>query len=294
MLRSQRLLLALTLLLPVASPLPGSGAPAAERRVNAARGPDAFPSGDLSGSEWIEKMVSALRPGRTLSARIDAWTRDASHSERRFEIELLRMIEGGRLLAMVEMRDASTPEPAVLKLESGPDGQVVSWSWDLRFRRFVRMRGLRGTEPFAGTHFRLEDLGFTALTERRSSEVRRVMREGRERVQLTSGPYHYYSRVITQLDPETGLPTRVVIYDNTGARIRELSYGGVELHGGRPLPTDLHFIDEITGAESRLRLRDVEIDLPLRVEDFDLEEIERRMREAEDPVRLPGEVPDGA
>ncbi len=241
----------------------------------------------LEPAPWIEKMVTALRPGETMGAHIAAWTKDETGSERRFEIELLRQSRPGRLVAVVEMREEGTPAPGVLKIESPDGGELASWSWDVRFQRFVRMRGLKGTEVFAGTHFRLEDLGFTDLRTRKAGSARRTERDGRELVALSSPPYHYYGRVVTHVDPSTRLPAVVDVYDHTQARIRELRFDGVEAFAGHPFPTRLAFRDEITLAETRLVFDWIRVGLTVRAEDLDLEELERRIQGGEDPVRLP-------
>lgn len=243
---------------------------------------------------WVDHMVAALRPGETLSADIYAWTKDETGSERNFEIEIIRRIRAGRLAAVVEMREERNPDPVVMKIESTDEGPLVSWSWDVRFQRFVRIAGLEGTEVFAGTHFRLEDLGFTDLRERKGGKAEWVEKGGVEYVRLTSNPYFYYGRVVTWMDRAKRLPTRSVIYDKTDARIRELRYEKVRKVGGYEIPTVLEFRDEMTRAETRLQFRNIRVGVPLRGEDFDLEELERRIQAGDEPVRVSGQAPDAA
>lgn len=241
----------------------------------------------LEPAPWIEAMVEALRPGDTMAAHIEAWTRDETSSERRFTIELLRQSRPGRLVAVIEMREEGTPAPGVFKLEAPDGGELASWSWDVRFKRFVRMRGLTGTEVFAGTHFRLEDMGLTDLRDRKGGTARRAEQEGHDVVELESPPYFYYGRVVTRIDPATHLPIRVDVYDHTKARIRELRFGGVQAFAGHAFPTRLEFEDSMTGAATRLDFDWVEVGPTLRGEDFDLEVLKRRLQAGEDPVRLP-------
>lgn len=248
---------------------------------------DAEPAGP---DPWIDRMVEALRPSNTMRATIMVWTRDETGSERHFEIEMLRRSESGHLTAVIEMREENTPSPAVLKIESWNGGELTSWSWNERFGRFVRTSGLTGTEVFAGTHFRFEDLGFTDLRNRRGGVMREFNEEGRALVELESPPYFYYDRVLTRIDRATGLPVSTVIYDQTRARIRELRYGAVRLFSGFAIPTLLLYRDEMTRAESRLLYRNVELGFPVRDDDFDLEVLERRMKAGQDPVRRSGET----
>ncbi len=248
---------------------------------------------EANPDRWVQGMVSALRPGETMSVRLAAWTKDETGSERRFTLEMIRRQQPGRLVAVVEMREEKTPDPIVIKIDSPDGGDLAMWTWDVRFQRFVRLVGLEGTEVFAGTHFRFEDLGFTDLRARKGGTLERVEKNGQSYVKLTSPPYYYYGRVVTRMDPATLLPTKVVIYDNTDARIRELVYDRVESAGGRPYPHRMRFRDAITRAQSRLDVESLTLGAPLRGEDFDLEELERRIQAGEDPVQLRGQG-DGA
>lgn len=252
-------------------------------------GASADDGSEADPDRWVQGMVSALRPGDTLGAHFEAWTKDETGSERNFSIEMIRRHEPGRLVAVVEMREEKTPDPIVLKIDSPDGGDLAIWTWDVRFQRFVRILGLEGTETFAGTHFRYEDLGFTDLRERKGGTMERVEKKGQELVELTSPAYYYYGRVVTRLDPTTLLPRKIVIYDNTNARIRELIYDRVEPVGGRPYPRRMRFRDGVTGSESRIMVESLTLGAPLRGEDFDLEELERRIQAGEEPVQLRGQ-----
>ena len=194
-------------------------------------------------------MLAAQRLGDTLAARIRAHTVDYTKSERDVVIELIRDARGPTMRTVVEVREAdpeSKTRPVVFRIDSFPDGSLASWIWDIRWQRFVKMSGLEGTENFDGTHFHLEDLGFTGLHERRNGSVRGAQRAGRRRSRSTSGPYHHYGRVETRIDRATGLPLRTHIYDGTGARIWEIEFEEVETIGGKPMPTRMRTRNPVT------------------------------------------------
>jgi hypothetical protein len=267
-----RALLRLAAALALFAPLPAAAAePAAEA------GP------------WIERMVAALRGGDTLAARIRAHTVDYTKSEREVVIELLRDARGPTMRTVVEVREAdpeSTTRPVVFRIDSFADGSLASWIWDVRWQRFVQMTGLDGTENFDGTHFHLEDLGFTGLRDRRGGSARELT-EPADTVEITSGAYHHYGRVETRIDRATGLPRRTHIYDGTGARIWEIDYEGVETVAGKPLPTRMRARNPVTRERSTLEWSQLAVGLRIPDEVFDLEYLDAVIRRGGDPIQLP-------
>lgn len=238
---------------------------------------------------WIERMVAALRGGDTLAARIRAHTVDYTKSEREVVIELLRDARGPTMRTVVEVREAdpeSTTRPVVFRIDSFADGSLASWIWDVRWQRFVQMTGLDGTENFDGTHFHLEDLGFTGLRDRRGGSARELT-EPADTVEITSGAYHHYGRVETRIDRATALPRRTHIYDGTGARIWEIDYESVETVAGKPLPTRMRARNPVTRERSTLEWSQLAVGLRIPDEVFDLEYLDAVIRRGGDPIQLP-------
>jgi hypothetical protein len=242
-----------------------------------------------SAAAWIERMLAALRLGDTLAARIRAHSVDYTRSEREVVIELLRDARGPTMRSVVEVRPAdpkSEIQPVVFRIDTFPDGSLASWLWDVRWQRFVKMSGLDGTENFDGTHFRLEDLGFSGLATRRSGVVRDA--EGSPgAVELTSGAYHHYGRVETRIDRATGLPLRTHVYDGTGARIWETTFDRVETIAGRQLPTRMRTENPVTRELSTLEWSQIAVGLRIPDEAFDLEYLDAVIRRGGDPIELP-------
>jgi hypothetical protein len=247
------------------------------------------PAAPGSAEPWIDRMLAALRLGETLAARIRAHTVDYTRSERDVVIELLRDARGPTMRTLVEVREAdpeSETRPVVFRIDSFPDGSVVSWLWDIRWQRFVKMAGLEGTENFDGTHFHLEDLGFTGLRERRGGSVRELG-EPAGAVEIASGPYHHYGRVETRIDRASALPLRTHIYDGTGARIWEIEFEDVETIGGRPLPTRMRTLNPVTRERSTLEWSEIAVGLRIPDETFDLERLDAVIRRGGDPIEFP-------
>jgi hypothetical protein len=242
-----------------------------------------------SAADWIERMLSALRLGDTLAARIRAHSVDYTKSKRDVVIELIRDARGPTMRTVVEVREAdpeSQTRPVVFRIDSFADGRLVSWLWDIRWQRFVKMSGLEGIENFDGTHFHLEDLGFSGLVERRQGSVRELA-DPAGAVEITSGAYHHYGRVETQIDRATGLPMRTYIYDGTGARIWEIEFDAVETIAGRPLPTRMSARNPVTRERSTLEWTQIAVGLRIPEQAFDLEYLDAVMRRGDDPIVLP-------
>jgi hypothetical protein len=248
---------------------------------------DPAPPAPGSAEPWIERMLDALRLGDTLAARIHARTVDHAQSEREVVIEVLRDARGPTMRTLVEVRDPedASIRPAFFRIDSFPDGSVVSWVWDIRWHQFVRSAGLDGTENFDGTHFRLEDLGFTGLAPRRSGSARELPEQGV--VELQSEAYHHYDRVETRLDAATGLPQRTLIYDGTGARIWEIEFDAVETIGGHAVPTRMQARNPMTLEHSTLEWVQVAVGLPVPADVFDLERLDAVIRHGGDPIEFP-------
>jgi hypothetical protein len=251
--------------------------------------PAAASEAGAEAGPWIERMVTALRLGDTLAARIRAHTIDYTKSERDVVIELLRDARGATMRTVVEVREAdpnSRTRPVVFRIDSFADGSIASWIWDVRWQRFVQMTGLDGIENFDGTHFHLEDLGFTGLRHRKGGSAKELA-EPAGTVEITSGAYHHYGRVETRIDRATGLPRRTHIYDGTGARIWEIDYEEVQTVAGKPLPTRMRAKNPVTRERSTLEWSQIAVGLRIPDEVFDLEYLDAVIRRGGDPIQLP-------
>jgi hypothetical protein len=254
----------------------GSAAPVATR---AAEEP-------LEADAWITRTRGALAPS-PMSGRADVHVRDARGREFDFTVEWLRpVVDASGRRTLFEMREPGTPESVVSQLVEAPGEPLVNWVFDLQSRRFVRYRGLLATDRFAGTLFRFEDLALADPEGRRGGEARWHESGGRRLVRLESGPYHYYARVVTFIDPASALPVRVEFYDHTGTRIREESFEEVREWNGRPFPSRLLARDLVTGEETSLTVKQV-LFAPVRDSSLDLGLISDRLRRGLDPVPVP-------
>ena len=247
-----------------------------------------LPAAAETSEEWFDRLRDALRGGTTSALQWNATIRDYTGSERQVEIQVLRRVDEDRLRAVVEVRKEGIDTPVLIALESRPD-QLMSWSWDVRFQSFVRLSNLSGTENFAGTHFRLEDLGFTGFGTRKGAELLREEARAGTEIVLRSGEVegHYVARVDTRLDPETALPRMVIVYDRTGARVWEQRYSRIRESDGVPWPWEWETVNPVTQEQTRLEVESLRFGVPIEESAFDLEVLARKMVAGEDPVEMP-------
>ncbi len=230
---------------------------------------------DDDATVWVERMNRALNPGRTMTATLEIrtiWDREkgtglvADYKRRTGP-------EGSWVLLVV--REPEEARGAAYQIRRSADGSLERWVWEPFLRRLRRIAGIQRTDPFLGTEFSYEDIGLAIPVERARGEVHRIEEDGRTLVRLDSPPYHYYSRVVTVIDPTTDLPVRVSFFDGAGQRFRVQTFDEVQEIQGHAFPTRIRKRDLVTDAESTLRFLDVRIDAPLPAETFEESEIQR-------------------
>lgn len=258
----------------------------------AARAQDASFAHDAD--HWITRIAEALRIGDTMSAHahvdVDKPGRDDDFN---FDMQIARDVDGRTTRTVLEMRETGDTQSIVTELVETPGEPFTSWYWDIQKRRWTRIRGLQGTDPFADTTFRYEDLWFVEPSLRRNGRAKWVEEGGRRLVEVESDPYHYYQRVVTRIDPESGLPLSVRFIDNAGATIREQHYEKITLADGRAFPTVVRLRDLATRSATTISFSDVRFGGRIPASFFDLSVIEDRLRRGADPLPEPPDLRDG-
>jgi hypothetical protein len=244
---------------------------------------------------WVTVMAKALRVGSTMSAHahvaVDKAGRDDDFA---FDMQILRGFATGSTRTIFEMREVGDPNSVVTEVIDAPGEPLTSWYWDLQKRRWIRIRGLQGTDAFADTTFTYEDLWLTEPALRRKGRAKWVDDNGRRLVEIESEPYHYYQRVVTRIDPGSGLPLQVRFIDNTGVPIREQNYEKITVVDGLVFPTVVRLRDLATQSETTITYSDVRFDRRIPPSYFDLSVINDRMRRGADPLPEPPDLRDEA
>lgn len=240
---------------------------------------------------WVTRMADALRVGETMSAHTHVTVnKPGSEDDFDFDMQMLRGIEGDTTRTLLEMREAGDTKSIVTELVRAPGEPLTSWYWDLQKRRWIRIRGLQGTDPFADTTFGYEDMWFAEPSPRRKGKAKWVEEGGRRLIEIESEPYHYYLRVVTRIDPESGLPLSVRFIDNTGVPVREQFYEKVTLVDGRAFPTVVRLRDLANNSDTTITYGDVRFGRRIPPSYFDLSAMSDRMRRGADPVPEPPDL----
>lgn len=240
----------------------------------------------LSADAWHTRMAEALRIDESLAGRAQVRIGRPGDRDLEFAFDALRDSGKGSTRTVFEMQEKGDDQSIVSELVMTPGEPLVNWYWDVQQRRWLAVRGLLATDPWADSLFRHEDLWLSDPVARRSGSVREVEEDGRRFVELHSDPYHYYGRVETRIDPETSLPVRVRFIDVTGAPIREQHFEAVALVGGRPFPKVVRIRDLMSGAESVLTWERIEFGRRIPPSLLDLSALQDRIRKGVDPVPL--------
>lgn len=252
----------------------------------------------LDADQWSTRVAEALRVDAPLAGRAHLRVERPGDPPLEFSFDVLRQPWRGGTRSVYEMQEAGDANAVVSELVVEPGKPMVNWYWDVQKRRWLSVSGLLATDPWADTTFRHEDLWLVDPAERRRGTVREVEADGRRWVELHSEPYHYYGRVETRIDPETGLPARIRFIDVTGTPIREQIFESVETVDGRPFPKVVRLRELQTGAESVLTWERVEFERRIPPSLLDLSVLHDRITKGVDPVPLdalpdlhpPGEI----
>ena len=257
--------------------------------AGSARAQDAASAHDAD--YWITRIAEALRIGDTMAAHahveVDKPGRDDDFN---FDMQILRGVDGGSTRTVLEMREAGDTQSIVSELVQTPGEPLTSWYWDIQKRRWIRIRGLQATDPFADTNFGYEDLWFIEPSLRRKGRAKWIEEGGRRLIEIESDPYHYYQRVVTRIDPESGLPLSVRFIDNTGVPIREQHYEKITLVDGRAFPSVVRLRDLSTRSQTTISFGEVRFGRRIPPSFFDLSVIEDRLRRGDDPLPEPPDL----
>jgi hypothetical protein len=240
----------------------------------------------LDADQWSTRVAEALRVHAPLSARARVRVERPGEPTLEFTFDMLRQPWRSGTRTVFEMQEEGDPRSIVSELVVEPGEPMVNWYWDLQKRRWLAVKGLLATDPWADSDFRHEDLWLIDPSARRRGSVREVEEDGRRWVEVHSEPYHYYGRVETRIDPETSLPVRIRFIDVTGAPIREQLFESVQLVDGRPYPMVIRVRELMTGNESVLTWERLEFDRKIPPSFLDLSVLHDRITRGVDPVPL--------
>jgi hypothetical protein len=234
----------------------------------------------LSPARWISRANAALLPGDSMLARAQIVTHDPLGGTSHDVLDMARVSEGDATRTLIEVEAPEAGAGTTYEIVARPGRPLERWVWLPELRRLRKIFGVQRTDPFLGTEFTYEDLGLALPVERRAGVARRVGEPPHRLLELESPPYHYYSRVVTRIDPATNLPTTVSFYDRAGQLFREQRFGEVRQIDGRPFPTVIAVRDVQTGAYSVLTFQSVRFDVDIPPQRFSESALRRHLRRA--------------
>lgn len=233
-----------------------------------------------SPARWFARVNAALLPGASMLARARIVTHDGLGGTSSEVLDVARASEGDATRTLIEVERPQAGEGTTYEIVARPDQPLERWVWLPELRRLRKIVGVQRTDPFLGTEFSYEDLGLALPVERRGGTARWVGEAPHRVVELESPPYHYYSRVVTRIDPTTDLPTTVSFYDGAGELFREEHFEEVREIDGRPFPTKITVRDLQTGAYSVLSFESLRFDVDIPPQRFSESALRKHLRRA--------------
>jgi hypothetical protein len=209
---------------------------------------------------WIGRMEQALLPQSSMRAVLEL-EEDVGGARvfpsRELRAELTRVQGPDRIRSVVAVRSPEKDQE-VFEITSRPGGEVERVGYG-RIQGASRLQR-HGYDPFLGSAFTYEDLGFVELGHRAQEATVEIesLPEGRI-VRVETGPYGPYGKVITRLDWKTALPRTVEFFDAEGKPSRTVEYRDVVRDGTDSFPMQMEAVDFASGRRSRLHLGPVEL-----------------------------------
>ena len=105
---------------------------------------------DLTADAWMTRIAEALRMGESMSAHAHVDVDKPGRSDDfAFDMQLLRVTDAESRRTVIEMREVGDTKSIVTELIEKPGSALTSWYWDLQKRRWLSVKGLRPTGPWA-------------------------------------------------------------------------------------------------------------------------------------------------
>ena len=215
-------------------------------------------------AEWADRMERAFLPQASMRARLVMRSSDPNQPVQGFSGRLVRVQDEARIRSVLKV-EKPAEAVRILRIESTSNGGARRTLYTgpgdpiaidiLRSERILR------------TSLTYEDLGFVPLAHR-GAKAEAETSSGRSVVRLTSEPYDSYSRVVTRVDRELGLPIDVEFFDRSGKLQRKVTYGNVEQAGPYSYPLQIQATDFETGFTTTVELGAVELNAEVQEHEF--------------------------
>jgi hypothetical protein len=231
----------------------------------------AAPEGDVR--VFLDRVRTALEPAgpsiRTMEVRVSGPDGVAQP----ITVRQARTTVGGtRHVLTVVVAPVEAAGTAIL-LSQNRDAPEERWIFAPVVRRTRHVVPVLRHEPFLDSDFSLADLGF--IDTRRIESFSFVPTPGGEGdgrlvgIQETPEDQAVYSRIVTWVDAERGVPQKREFYDRAGRLWKVERFEDVRALDGVATPMRLVMEDVQTGGRTEIRVTDVRRDVALPAELFD-------------------------
>jgi outer membrane lipoprotein-sorting protein len=206
----------------------------------------------------LAKMQKAVEPGKDMRATFEMSLTNRLGQTAPWTGEYYRKGNKKRVvfLAPVDVKGLD------LIIERKPDGANLFKFYLPALRRLRTIEGDMRGEPFFGTDFNFEDLGFEQLTYTKHKILGEDTVGGRAcyKIESVPGKSWWYGRIIRCVDKEDYLPRRTQYYALNGELFKERTFDKVDTVQSYPTPVEITMRTVPAKTQSRLRFGDVKYD----------------------------------
>ena len=139
-------------------------------------------------------------------------------------------------------------------------GLAELWMYSPEFQKVRKVAAHAQAQGFLGSEFTPEDMVMTGLADHFTATIEG--KSGNETYLALApkpGFTSSWSKIELTIDKTKGAVTKIKYFDGSGTAVREQVRGGWTKVAGKPFPTKISMKNLKTGAETRIKLSDVQV-----------------------------------
>jgi outer membrane lipoprotein-sorting protein len=217
----------------------------------------------------VKRMKAALEPAKPGVRRLTFTLTQENETVQVTVGEARKQVGGGSRILLVTLAPASAQGTAYLVQEGGP-GQDKEWFYLPYVRRVRELVSPEAYSAFLNSDFTYADLGFVS-TGATYTFVGEGSQQGVKTYQIQGVPKEswYYSRWVTTINAETGMPIVREIYDSANQLWKRQRWEQATVVDGVPLPSAISMEDLQAKSRTDIRLAGADYDVTLADDLFD-------------------------
>ena len=221
----------------------------------------------------VKRMKAALEPDKPGVRRLTLTLSQEGETVQVTVGEARKQVGGTWRILLVTLAPAGAQGTAYLVQHGGP-GQDTEWFYLPYVRRVRRLVSPEAYSAFLNSDFTYADLGFVD-----TGATYTLLGEGSEngvktyRIQAVPKEGWYYSRWVTTLNAETGMPIMREIYDPANQLWKRQRWEHATVVDGVPLPSAISMEDVQAKSRTDIRLTGADYDVKLSDTLFDPDQL---------------------